>query len=65
MIRKVLSVVTGLLLATGSALAQTPYKPPTYPNTERSTIVEWGIGALFLVGCLVVAFKPSKRSNLK
>ncbi len=65
MIRKVLYLVMSLLLTAGPALAQTPYQPPTYSNKERSVLMEWGIGAAFLVGCLVVAFKPSKRSNLK
>jgi hypothetical protein len=32
--------------------------------TERSTWREWLIGSIFLVGCLVVAFKPAKRVNL-
>jgi len=65
MIRKILYLVMGLLLTAGPALAQKPYTPPTYSNKERSVLIEWGIGAAFLVGCLVVAFKPSKRSNLK
>ncbi|NLE58119.1 MAG: hypothetical protein GX616_07155 [Planctomycetes bacterium] len=65
MIRKALYFLTGLLLAVGPALAQKPYEAPTYSFKPRSTIREWGIGAGFLIGCLVVAFKPSKRSNLK
>jgi hypothetical protein len=65
MIRRILCLVMGLLLTAGPALAQKPYKEPSYSNKERSTIVQWGIGAAFLIGCLVVAFKPSKRSNLK
>ena len=65
MIRKTLYLVMGLLLTAGPVLAQKPYTPPNYSNKERSALLEWGIGAAFLVGCLVVAFKPSKRSNLK
>ena len=65
MIRRALSFLTGMLLTTASAFAQAPSQGPSFSNVERSTILEWGIGALFLIGCLVVAFKPSKRSNLK
>lgn len=65
MTRRVLCFVIGLLLTAGPVLAQKPYQAPSYATTERSALVEWGIGSVFLVGCLVVAFKPSKRSNLK
>jgi hypothetical protein len=65
MIRKALYGLIGLLLAAGPVLAQKPYQPPTYVSKPQSSILEWGIGAVFLVGCLIVAFKPSKRSNLK
>jgi len=65
MIRRILHLVMALLLTAGPALAQKPYQAPTYPTKERSVLIEWGIGAAFLVCCLVVAFKPSKRSNLK
>lgn len=65
MIRKALCLLTGLFLAAGPALAQKPYEAPKYSTSDRSTMIEWGIGAAFVIGCLVVAFKPSKRSNLK
>jgi len=65
MIRKTLYLLTVLLLSVAPALGQKPYEAPKYNTKEKSAIVEWGIGAAFLVGCLVVAFKPSKRSNLK
>ncbi|MDM8008000.1 MAG: hypothetical protein QUV05_17815 [Phycisphaerae bacterium] len=65
MIRRVLCFLTGLLLAVGPALAQGSSEGPTYNFKPRSTMIEWVIGTIFLIGCLVVAFKPSKRSNLK
>lgn len=33
--------------------------------TEESTVLAWGIGVVFVIGCLVVAFKPAKRANLR
>lgn len=65
MIRTTLFFLTGLLLVLGPALAQGPSEGPTYNFKPRTTMIEWLIGTIFLVGCLVVAFKPSKRSNLK
>ncbi len=65
MIRKALCFLTVLFLFVAPALGQKPYTAPAYPTKERSALIEWGIGAAFMVGCLVVAFKPSKRSNLK
>ncbi len=65
MIRRLTCMLMGLLLAAAPALAQKPYEAPKYSSKDRSTMIEWGIGAGFLIGCLVVAFKPSKRSNLK
>jgi len=32
---------------------------------KKSTAMEWLIAGIFLVGCMVIAFKPAKRSNLK
>ena len=49
------------------ALAQGPiYDAPALQKiAEQSMLWEWLFGLTFLVGCLVVGFKPAKRSNLK
>ncbi|MGQ9651103.1 MAG: hypothetical protein ACUVXJ_13420 [Phycisphaerae bacterium] len=65
MIRKTFCLLTGLLLTVVPAVAQAASEGPTYSFKPRTTMIEWLIGTIFLVGCLVVAFKPSKRSNLK
>ena len=55
-----------LLMAPYAAIAQTTYPIPEVSTAAReSTWMEWVIGAVFLVGCLVLAFKPAKRSNLQ
>ena len=66
MLGRWIAVLCGMLLSAGPALAQRAYEA-TSPKTmqQQSVILEWGIGAIFLVGCLVVAFKPAKRSNLQ
>jgi hypothetical protein len=64
MLRRLWYMVMGVLMTAGPVLAQKAHEPPKFQNRDHSTLVEWGIGAIFLVGCLVVAFKPSKRSNL-
>jgi hypothetical protein len=48
------------------ALGQLTYEyapPSTLP--KESTWVEWLIGAIFILGCMVVAFKGTKRSKLE
>jgi hypothetical protein len=47
------------------ALGQTYEVPPPQMITEQSMLWEWLFGLTFLVGCLVVGFKPAKRSNLQ
>jgi hypothetical protein len=49
----------------GPVLAQTYEEAPPKAMEEKSLATAWLIAAAFLVGCLVVAFKPAKRSNLK
>ena len=64
--RRLLNVLFGVLLSATPLSAQT-YDIPPEPETkagERSVAWEWLIGSIFLVGCLVVAFKPAKRANL-
>jgi len=54
------------LLAVPVLAQGTLYDVATPPKlAEQSLLWEWLFGLTFLVGCLVVAFKPAKRSNLK
>jgi len=55
----------GMLLPAAPALAQTYTQTPPTGLQEKGGTVEWLMAAGFLVACLVVAFKPAKRSNLK
>lgn len=56
----------GLMVWATPLLAQTTYTEPA-PKipAEKGSSVEWLMAAIFMVGCLVVAFKPARRSNLK
>ncbi|HSW47373.1 MAG TPA: hypothetical protein VLM89_17555 [Phycisphaerae bacterium] len=54
-----------VMLWVGPVLAQTYEEEPPKDMAAKSSAMEWLIAAAFLVGCLVVAFKPAKRSNLK
>ena len=65
MYRRLIGAIIGVLLAAGPALAQKYEAPPSKPLSPSTFMVEWGIGTVFLVACLVVGFKPAKRSNLK
>ncbi len=68
MIKKWL-LALGIVLWTSTCVWAQQYelpKPQTADNlTQDSTIVSWVIGVVFLIGCLVVAFKPTKRVNLR
>jgi hypothetical protein len=65
--RRLLCGLLSVLLWAGPLPAQsnTYEEPAPKSMNEKSTATEWLITGAFLVGCLVVAFKPSKRSNLK
>lgn len=63
--RRLLCGLIGLLSGVGPALAQTYEEHPPQSLSEKSTTIEWLIATGFLVGCLVVAFKPAKRANIK
>jgi len=66
MLGRLMGFLAGVMLWAGPAMAQQVYLAPDMKKIkEESGIVEWGIGAIFLVGCMVVAFKPAKRSNLR
>lgn len=47
------------------AWAQTYVQPTPKVSAEKGTAIEWLITGVFLVGCLVVAFKPAKRAGMK
>lgn len=66
MLSRGVNTLSALLLAATPVLAQT-YEaiPPRKVGGEWSVMIEWLIGGVFLIGCLVVAFKPAKRSNLR
>ena len=63
--RHVVSWLGGVLMLAAPALAQTYEQTAPSALQEKGGTVEWLIAAAFLVACLVVAFKPAKRSNLK
>ena len=62
--RRLAGGLLSVLLWAGPLLAQYD-EPAPQSMPEKSTATEWLIAGAFLVGCLVVAFKPAKRSNLK
>ncbi len=65
--RRLRNALFAVLLSATPLMAQS-YDVPVDngPKVEdRSVAKEWLIGAIFLVGCLVVAFKPAKRANLR
>jgi hypothetical protein len=65
--RRLVGGLLSVLLWAGPLLAQTNTYDEPAPKSmnEKSTATEWLITGAFLVGCLVVAFKPTKRSILK
>lgn len=69
--RRLLNLLMTLLLSAMPLLTTTQAVAQSYEVTkvelpkERSTAKEWLIGSVFLIGCLVVAFKPAKRANLQ
>jgi hypothetical protein len=58
-------ILTALILTATPALAQVSYETDSLKTRTESTTAAWIIGAVFLIGTLIVAFKPSKRSNLQ
>lgn len=57
--------VTWCAVQAVAVMAQVYENPKTKAPESASSLMEWGIAAVFLVGCLVVSFKPAQRSNLK
>lgn len=63
--RRLLNALFAVLVSAMPLSAQT-YEASGPPEIkEKSVAKEWLIGSIFLVGCLVVAFKPAKRANLR
>ena len=58
-------LMLGTLATAGQILAQEIMDPPKTVVADKSTAMQWLITAVFLVGCLVVGFKPAKRSKLE
>jgi hypothetical protein len=54
-----------LMMATHAVAQEVTYEGSKPLVTDKSTAMQWLITAVFLVGCLVVAFKPAKRSKLE
>lgn len=59
--------VAVVLMSSASTWAQEARLPdaPLSTDPERSTAFQWLMVAVFLIACLVVAFKPAKRSKLE
>jgi hypothetical protein len=55
-----------LLLLQSVTWAQS-YEAPALKiyTPDQSMLMPWLYGLAFLIGCLVVAFKPAKRANLQ
>jgi len=55
-----------LLFLQSSTWAQSyEQPPPKIFSQDQSMLMPWLYGLAFLIGCLVVAFKPAKRANLQ
>lgn len=65
MFARFVGILSGVLVRAGSVIAQQEYEAPQLKTRDGSTALAWVVGAIFLLGCLVVAFKPAKRSNLR
>jgi hypothetical protein len=65
--RHLMGGLLSVLLWAGPVLAQinsyTEQKPKSM--NEKSTTIEWLMTGAFLIGCLVVSFKPANRSKMK
>jgi hypothetical protein len=57
------SGLTALWLDVAPVLAQAQQQDPKLQESKPAA--EWGIGAVLIVGCLVVGFKNSKRSHVQ
>ena len=61
-----IKILAAWAMLQAAAMAQSyELPPPNVSTTERSLLWPWLYGLAFLIGCLVVAFKPAKRANLQ
>jgi hypothetical protein len=58
-------IVMTFLMSALPAVAQTYERDVKKLSGDQSVMYQWLIGTVFLIGSLVVAFKPAKRSNLR
>jgi hypothetical protein len=58
-------VLTSLWLAAAPVMAQSQQDAAAPKLQESKAVMEWVIGSVFVLGCLVVAFKNSKRSHVQ
>ena len=65
MLRRILWGLLLFFFSEAMVLAQAYDEPKPVVLEKKSTAMEWLIAGIFLVGCMVIAFKPAKRSNLK
>ena len=55
-----------LMLSSSTAMGQLSYPNPSPSTTAKESMwMEWVIAAVFVAGCMVIAFKRAKRSNLE
>lgn len=53
----------GLWLAAGPVMAQAQQEAARLPDAKPA--IEWAIGAGFIVCCLIIGFKNSKRGHVQ
>lgn len=63
--RRLIEILLAALFSATPLMAQSYEAADSKANLDKSVAKEWLIGSIFLVGCLVVAFKPAKRANLR
>lgn len=62
---RIVSGLLGVMMTADLALGQIQMPAPSFHDPKTGTAIQWLITAVFLVGSLVVAFKPAKRSKLE
>ena len=65
MSKRLSAAIYGFLLTVQPVWAQVYAKPQAKSPGSDSTWLEWLIGSVFMIGCLFVAFKSSKRATLE
>ena len=65
MLRHIIWGICVFFSSVAMVLAQSYQEVDPVILEKKSTAMEWLMAGIFLIGCMVVAFKPAKRSNLK